>query len=135
MTRPHAALPCHHTTPTSTHIAAALAPFSSLCACGRELVPPQRRCELHEQTRADLTHVHRRGGRGGEIWQLPACAQGGIIHRGWTFELCIIRIIYLLLYNTQRIIAAKRMQGGSVGGVLEEIMGMGLGWGPSRVRR
>ena len=48
---------------------------------------------------------------------------------------CIIRIIYLLLYNTQRIIAAKRMQGGSVGGVLEEIMGMGLGWGPSRVRR
>ena len=40
-----------------------------------------------------------------------------------------------LWYNTQRIIAAKRMQGGSVGGVLEEMMGMGLGWGPSRVRR
>ena len=23
---------------------------------------------------ADLTHMHRRGGRGGEYWQLPACA-------------------------------------------------------------
>ena len=37
MTRPHAALLCRHTAPTLPHIAAALAPSSPLCACGREL--------------------------------------------------------------------------------------------------
>ena len=66
VTRPHAALLCRHTTPTLPHTAAALAPSSPLCAHGRELVPPRRRREVHERTRTDLTHVHRRGGRGEE---------------------------------------------------------------------
>ena len=70
MTRPHAALPCHHTTPTFPHIAAALAPFSPLCACGREL----HGVSYVDGRQADLAHVHRRGGRGGECRQLPAHA-------------------------------------------------------------
>ena len=70
MTRPHAALLSHHTTPTLPHIAAALAPFSPLCACGRELDG----VDYVDGRRADLARMHRRGRRGGERRQLPACA-------------------------------------------------------------
>ena len=64
VTQPHAALPCQHTTPTLAHIAAAFAPFSPLCACGREL----HGVSYVDGRRADLARVHRRGGRGGESW-------------------------------------------------------------------
>ena len=70
VTRPHAALLCRHTAPTLPHIAAALAPSSPLCACGRELHganyvdgrrPASSTCTVAEDA-------------AGRVGILPACA-------------------------------------------------------------
>ena len=58
VTRPHAALPCRHTTPTLPHTAATLAPFSPLCVHGREPVPPRTWTVRTTWTDAGQPHPH-----------------------------------------------------------------------------